>query len=35
MQPQYEVGEFASWIARPSKGILGQPVEFEYVKVPA
>lgn len=34
MQPQYEVGEFASWIARPSKGVLGQPVEFEYVKVP-
>ncbi|MGQ0848638.1 MAG: benzoyl-CoA 2,3-epoxidase subunit BoxB [Actinomycetota bacterium] len=34
MRPHYEVGEFASWIARPSKGILGQPVEFEYVKVP-
>jgi benzoyl-CoA 2,3-dioxygenase component B len=34
MQPRYEIGEFASWIARPSKGVLGQPIEFEYVKIP-
>jgi benzoyl-CoA 2,3-epoxidase subunit B len=26
-------GEFAAWIAPPSKGINGQPVEFEYVKL--
>ncbi|MCB9905283.1 MAG: benzoyl-CoA 2,3-epoxidase subunit BoxB [Planctomycetes bacterium] len=26
-------GEFAGWIAPPSKGINGQPVEFEYVKL--
>ncbi|MGH2670292.1 MAG: benzoyl-CoA 2,3-epoxidase subunit BoxB, partial [bacterium] len=32
MQPRYEVGEFAPWIARPSKGVLGQPIEFEYVR---
>ncbi|HJU52516.1 MAG TPA: benzoyl-CoA 2,3-epoxidase subunit BoxB [Acidimicrobiia bacterium] len=35
MQPRYEIGEFASWIARPSKGVLGQPIEFEYVKIPS
>jgi len=35
MQPRYAPGEFASWIARPSKGIMGQTLEFEYVKVPA
>jgi benzoyl-CoA 2,3-dioxygenase component B len=34
MQPQYDTGEFASWIARPSKGVMGQPLDFEYVKVP-
>lgn len=34
MQPTYQIGDFAGWIARPSKGVLGQPVDFEYVKVP-
>jgi len=28
-----ERGKFAGWIAPPSKGINGQPVEFEYVKL--
>jgi benzoyl-CoA 2,3-dioxygenase component B len=34
MQPVYQPGEFASWIAPPNKGILGRPIEFEYVKIP-
>ncbi len=34
MKPKYDAGEFASWIARPSRGVMGQPLEFEYVKVP-
>jgi benzoyl-CoA 2,3-dioxygenase component B len=32
MQPCFEAGKFASWIAPPRRGINGQPVEFEYVK---
>ena len=32
MQPVTEPGKFASWIAAPSRGINGQPVEFEYVR---
>ncbi|MGH3425604.1 MAG: hypothetical protein ACRDO8_12775, partial [Nocardioidaceae bacterium] len=31
MVPQYEYGEFASWIAPPQTGINDQPVEFDYV----
>ncbi|MEO6955859.1 MAG: benzoyl-CoA 2,3-epoxidase subunit BoxB [Antricoccus sp.] len=31
MVPQYEYGEFASWIAPPLTGINDQPVEFDYV----
>ena len=34
MQPQYKTGDFASWIARPSRGVMGKPVDFEYVKIP-
>ena len=34
MQPQYDTGEFASWIARPSRGVMGKPIDFEYVRVP-
>lgn len=34
MKPTYDQGEFAPWIARPSRGILGKPIEFEYVKIP-
>jgi benzoyl-CoA 2,3-dioxygenase component B len=35
MQPQHETGEFAPWIARPSRGVMGQSLDFEYVKVPS
>jgi benzoyl-CoA 2,3-epoxidase subunit B len=34
MQPEYQTGEFATWIAEPSRGIMGKPLDFEYVKVP-
>ncbi len=34
MQPEFEPGGFASWIARPSRGIHNNPVEFLYVKLP-
>jgi benzoyl-CoA 2,3-epoxidase subunit B len=34
MQPVYEPGKVASWIAPPAKGINGQPSEFQYVKLP-
>ena len=33
MQPVTEPGKFANWIAPPSRGINGQPVEFEYVRL--
>jgi benzoyl-CoA 2,3-dioxygenase component B len=33
MQPQYESGKFASWIAPPKVGIDNKPGEFEYVKI--
>ncbi|MGB1013185.1 MAG: benzoyl-CoA 2,3-epoxidase subunit BoxB [Nannocystaceae bacterium] len=33
MQPVYEPGKFANWIAAPSRGINGEPVECEYVKL--
>ena len=33
MKPVYEPGKFANWIAPPSRGIEGQPEEFEYVKL--
>ena len=32
MQPVYEPGEFAGWIAPPSQGINEQSVEFDYVR---
>jgi benzoyl-CoA 2,3-dioxygenase component B len=28
-----EPGRFAGWIAPPARGINGQPMEFEYVKL--
>lgn len=34
MQPQLVPGEFAGWIAPPSRGIQGKPTDFEYVKLP-
>jgi benzoyl-CoA 2,3-dioxygenase component B len=33
MQPCLQAGQFAGWIAPPAKGLNGQPVEFEYVKL--
>ena len=33
MQPQTEVGKFASWIAPPKVGIDNKPGDFEYVKL--
>jgi benzoyl-CoA 2,3-epoxidase subunit B len=33
MQPQYEAGKFASWIAPPKVGIDNKPGDFEYVKI--
>ncbi|HEY8432782.1 MAG TPA: benzoyl-CoA 2,3-epoxidase subunit BoxB, partial [Sandaracinaceae bacterium] len=33
MQPVYEPGKIANWIAPPKKGINGQPFEFEYVRL--
>ena len=33
MQPQYEPGKFAGWIAPPKVGIDNKPGEFEYVKI--
>jgi benzoyl-CoA 2,3-dioxygenase component B len=33
MKPCYEPGKFANWIAPPNKGIEGQPIEFEYVRL--
>jgi benzoyl-CoA 2,3-dioxygenase component B len=35
MHPVWERGKVASWIAPPSKGINGQPIDFEYVKPPS
>src|SRR5262249_37082540 len=33
MTPMIEPGQFANWIAPPSRGINGQPLDFEYVKL--
>ena len=33
MQPVTERGRFASWIAPPARGVNGQPVYFEYVRL--
>ena len=32
MQPVYEPGKMASWIAPPETGIKGRPVDYEYVR---
>jgi benzoyl-CoA 2,3-dioxygenase component B len=34
MQPELTPGEFAGWIAPPSRGIQGRPTDFEYVRLP-
>jgi benzoyl-CoA 2,3-dioxygenase component B len=33
MQPVYEAGKVAAWIAPPDRGINNLPVEYEYVRV--
>jgi benzoyl-CoA 2,3-dioxygenase component B len=33
MQPIYERGKMASWIAPPARGINGKPFDFEYVRM--
>jgi benzoyl-CoA 2,3-dioxygenase component B len=33
MVPVVEPGRFANWIAPPARGINGQPLDFEYVKL--
>ena len=33
MKPVYEPGKYANWISAPSRGIDGQPLDFEYVKL--
>jgi benzoyl-CoA 2,3-epoxidase subunit B len=35
MQPQFEPGKFAPWIAPPKVGINNKPGDFEYVKIAA
>lgn len=34
MQPEFEPGKFATWIAPPQRGIDNKPVEYEYVQIP-
>ncbi len=33
MRPETEPGKFASWIAPPPRGVNGQPLDFEYVRL--
>ena len=33
MQPVYQPGKMAAWIAPPDRGINAQPVEYEYVRL--
>jgi benzoyl-CoA 2,3-dioxygenase component B len=33
MKPVVERGKFAAWIAPPARGINGQPIDFEYVRL--
>lgn len=33
MKPAHDQGKFANWIAPPTRGIEGKPVEFEYVQL--
>ena len=33
MQPVTERGRFANWIAPPPRGVNGQPIDFEYVRL--
>jgi benzoyl-CoA 2,3-dioxygenase component B len=33
MKPVTGVGQMANWIAPPARGINGQPIEYEYVRL--
>jgi benzoyl-CoA 2,3-dioxygenase component B len=33
MQPVHEPGKMANWVAPPRRGINGQALEFEYVRL--
>ena len=33
MKPSHDPGKFANWIAPPTRGIEGQPIDFEYVQL--
>jgi benzoyl-CoA 2,3-dioxygenase component B len=33
MLPVLERGKMANWIAAPERGIKGQPVDFEYIRL--
>lgn len=33
MKPVYEPGKMANWIAAPKKGLAGQSLDFEYVRI--
>lgn len=33
MQPVYEPGKFAAWVAAPSAGVNAKPIDYEYVKL--
>jgi len=33
MRPVVERGKFANWIAAPARGINGQPIDFDYVRL--
>jgi benzoyl-CoA 2,3-dioxygenase component B len=32
MLPVLERGKMAHWIAKPERGIKGQPIDFEYIR---
>ena len=34
MEPEFDPGDFAGWIAPPTKGVHNQPEDFLYVKLP-
>ncbi len=34
MKPERTPGEFATWIAQPSRGVDKKPLDFEYVRLP-
>jgi benzoyl-CoA 2,3-dioxygenase component B len=33
MQPVYERGKIASWIAPPHQGVSGKPLDYDYVRL--